>query len=285
MDELTIFGAPFSLDHGSSCSTRKPKNFRWGSNPDSRVFILADRTIPMCLNTNLKDKIFYGWIVESFQIVPDLMEFIQKNKEQLFMKLRGIFTCSDELCSQDPRFIKIPPGSNLPWTDLADCKIYDKSKNVSMLSSAKNYAKGHKIRWNIATALKNRIDIFGGVVNTKVVGQDIGMHHKSKLEALKDYRFSVTIENDNHSGYYTEKITDCFATGTIPIYWGDPSIGKIFDSKGIITIDDPNDIYWIPNLGEQEYLDRINSINKNFEIVMNLQMGDEGIWEYIQSHS
>lgn len=285
MDELTIVGAPFSIHHGSSCSTRKPKTFRWSAEPNSNVFILADRTIPLCTNGNLRDGVFYGWIVESFEIVPDLIEFIQKNKEQIFTKLKGIFTCSDELCSQDSRFIKVPPGSNLPWTADVDCKIYDKSKNVSMLSSSKNYAKGHKIRWNIATALKGRIDIFGGVVNSKVVGVDTGLHHKSKLEALKDYRFSVTIENDDHSGYYTEKITDCFATGTIPIYWGDPSIGKIFDSKGIITIDDPSDIYWIPNMTEQDYFDRMNSIKKNFEIVMNLQMGDEGIWEYIQRHS
>lgn len=285
MDELTIAGAPFSIHHGSSCSTRKPKTFRWSAEPNSNVFILADRTIPLCINGNLRDGVFYGWIVESFEIVPDLIEFIQKNKEQIFTKLKGIFTCSDELCSKDSRFIKVPPGSNLPWTADVDCKIYDKSKNVSMLSSSKNYAKGHKIRWNIATALKGRIDIFGGVVNSKVVGVDTGLHHKSKLEALKDYRFSVTIENDDHSGYYTEKITDCFATGTIPIYWGDPSIGKIFDSKGIITIDDPSDIYWIPNMTEQDYFDRMDSIKKNFEIVMNLQMGDEGIWEYIQSHS
>lgn len=285
MDELTIIGAPFSINHGSSCSTRKPKNFRWVAHPDSKIFVLADRAIPMAINSNIQDKILYGWIVESFQIVPDVLQFIKNNKEQLFTKLKGIFTCSDELCSQDSRFIKIPPGSNLPWTEDVDCKIYEKTKNVSMLSSPKNYAKGHKIRWNVASALKDKIDIFGGVVNSKVIGVDTGFHHKPKLDALKDYRFSITIENDDHSGYYTEKITDCFATGTIPIYWGDPSIGKIFDSKGIIMIDNQSDIDWIPNLLEQNYLDRMDSIKKNYEIVMNLQMGDEGIWEYIQRRS
>lgn len=43
----------------------------------------------------------------------------------------------------------------------------------------------------------------------------------NKLETLKNYRFSVCYENmkDVH-GYITEKIFDCFATGTVPIYWG-----------------------------------------------------------------
>ena len=32
--------------------------------------------------------------------------------------------------------------------------------------------------------------------------------------------FSVCIENDVYDTYFTEKILDCFATGTIPIYKG-----------------------------------------------------------------
>lgn len=283
MDELTIIGAPFSLNHGSSCSTRKPKNFKWVAHPDSKIFVLTDRAIPMAINSNVQDKILYGWIVESFQIVPDVVLFIKNNKEQLFTKLKGIFTCSDELCSQDSRFIKVSPGSNLPWTEDIDCKIYEKTKNISMLSSSKNYAKGHKIRWDIASTLNNKIDIFGGVLNSKVIGVDTKLHHKPKLEAVKDYRFSITIENDDHPGYYTEKITDCFATGTIPIYWGDPNIGKIFDLNGIIPIKDPKDVGWITLLKEQDYLDRIDSVKKNFEITMNLNMGDEDIWKYIKT--
>jgi hypothetical protein len=132
--------------------------------------------------------------------------------------------------------------------------------------------------------LAGRIDIFGGVANSKIIGVDNGRHHKPKLEALQNYRFSVTIENDDHPGYYTEKITDCFATGTVPVYWGDPNISKIFDSKGIITIDDPNNVQWIPNLTEQDYLDRMDAVKKNFDIVMNLDMGDDEIFKYIKSH-
>ncbi len=46
-----------------------------------------------------------------------------------------------------------------------------------------------------------------------------------KYETLKNYRFSVCYENMHDvKGYITEKIFDCFAAGTIPIYWGASNI-------------------------------------------------------------
>lgn len=48
---------------------------------------------------------------------------------------------------------------------------------------------------------------------------------ENKLDALKNYRFSVCYENMcDVKGYITEKIFDCFAAGTIPIYWGASNI-------------------------------------------------------------
>ncbi|MGH2612998.1 MAG: glycosyltransferase family 10 domain-containing protein, partial [Rhabdochlamydiaceae bacterium] len=46
-----------------------------------------------------------------------------------------------------------------------------------------------------------------------------------KYGALKNYKFSVCYENmKDVKGYITEKIFDCFAVGTIPIYWGASNI-------------------------------------------------------------
>ena len=52
--------------------------------------------------------------------------------------------------------------------------------------------------------------------------------------------FSVTIENDKYETYYTEKLTDCFATGTIPIYWGCLNISQYFNPKGIVILNTNN---------------------------------------------
>lgn len=46
-----------------------------------------------------------------------------------------------------------------------------------------------------------------------------------KHETLKNYKFSICYENMQEiKGYVTEKIFDCFAVGTIPIYWGASNI-------------------------------------------------------------
>ena len=49
----------------------------------------------------------------------------------------------------------------------------------------------------------------------------------SKLEALSRYTFSICFENAALNGYLTEKLFDCFAAGTVPIYWGATDIEKL----------------------------------------------------------
>ena len=46
----------------------------------------------------------------------------------------------------------------------------------------------------------------------------------SKYQTLSNYSFSLCFENMAMDGYLTEKIFDCFYTGTIPIYLGAPDI-------------------------------------------------------------
>lgn len=48
---------------------------------------------------------------------------------------------------------------------------------------------------------------------------------QDKLAVIKNYKFSLCYENcQGAKGYITEKIFDCFAAGTVPIYWGAPNI-------------------------------------------------------------
>ena len=59
-----------------------------------------------------------------------------------------------------------------------------------------------------------------------------------KEDGLCDYMFSVAIENGEYETYFTEKILDCFATGTIPVYLRAPDIENHFNMDGIITLSD-----------------------------------------------
>ncbi|MCX2494154.1 glycosyltransferase family 10 [Pedobacter sp. PF22-3] len=55
-----------------------------------------------------------------------------------------------------------------------------------------------------------------------------------KFETLSRMKFSICFENFRFPGYITEKIFDCFFTGTIPIYLGAPDIENYVPSNCFI---------------------------------------------------
>jgi hypothetical protein len=69
------------------------------------------------------------------------------------------------------------------------------------------------------------------------------MNHDEHIRYLRQFRFMITFENQSLIGYHTEKITNAFEAGVIPIYWGDPMITDIYDARSFIhipTLDNPN---------------------------------------------
>ncbi len=144
-------------------------------------------------------------------------------------------------------------------------QVYEKTKNISCVSSNKSFLKGHQVRLEMINHLlnsdcKNYFDMFGHGF------QSID----TKMPAMKDYRFSITIENAYIPNYASEKISDCFLTGTIPIYYGCPNISEYFDMNGIITFSTKeqleNILIHLNMNGEEEYNSRISSVVNNFHI-------------------
>lgn len=81
--------------------------------------------------------------------------------------------------------------------------------------------------------------------------------------------FHVAIENSKYLNYYTDKILDCFATKTLPIYWGAPNIGEFYDKEGIITFDTEDELIDIVNnLTEEDYNSRLEAIEHNYKLVL-----------------
>jgi alpha(1,3/1,4) fucosyltransferase len=68
---------------------------------------------------------------------------------------------------------------------------------------------------------------------------------QDKQQVIKNYKFSLCYENCRDvKGYITEKIFDCFAAGSVPIYWGAPNVGDyiptecFIDRREFATLDD-----------------------------------------------
>lgn len=86
-----------------------------------------------------------------------------------------------------------------------------------------------------------------------------------KLDTIKNYRFSICYENTRDlNGYITEKIFDCFAAGSVPIYWGAYNVADFIpadcfiDRRDFSTLDD---LYlFLKNMSRQEYEGYISRI-------------------------
>lgn len=159
------------------------------------------------------------------------------------------------------------------WIDKEDRFIYEKTKNASMIASTKIMCSGHVYRQEIAAKIPNSFDIFGHG-RAKFLDR--------KLDGLKEYRFSIAMENSCVNTYYTEKILDCFLTGCIPIYWGTKRILEIFNPKGIIMLKDFLDV--MNNFDFiSEYESRKEAIIENFEKanLMNMR-SEDGINQIVE---
>jgi len=48
------------------------------------------------------------------------------------------------------------------------------------------------------------------------------------------HKFSLCCENTSYPGYTTEKLVEAFAARTVPVYWGDPGVAKVFNPRAFI---------------------------------------------------
>lgn len=96
---------------------------------------------------------------------------------------------------------------------------------------------------------------------------NIGYAVDNKVKFQSEYKFSIAFENNayrpQHPGYTTEKIMEPMTVNSIPIYWGNPEIGKEFNTKSFINVYDFNSINDVINY--IEYLD--NNDKKYLELL------------------
>jgi hypothetical protein len=101
-------------------------------------------------------------------------------------------------------------------------------------------------------------------------------------QTLQDYRYSICIENYVDERYFTEKILNCLASGTIPIYLGARKISHFFNPDGLITFSSYYDLVnrVLPTIGQHDYESRLEAVEGNFQKVLEYR----SIEDYIYSH-
>lgn len=231
------------------------------------IVIYTDQSLNR-VNKEVKNKI--AWLLESPSISSYAHEWI-KNNHNLF---DTVFTNNKDLLDIGDKFKFVPTCGC--WIEPKDHCIFPKSKMLSMIASSKDYTNGHNLRHSVKNNIKN-IDIYGRGINPI----------DYKLDGLKDYMFSIVIENTKKDYYFTEKLIDCFVTGTIPIYWGCPSIGNYFDERGILVFDNIEELKNIVNgISPELYNLKLEYVRKNFILSKEYLMAEDFMYEkYLKNNN
>ncbi len=255
---------PYSLS-----STRYPRRILW------------DR-----FNTSLKthfyvhEEIFTGTypcdrkmavLRESEATMTHLYDVAIGNPE-LMHEFDMIFTSSERILNRYENARFAPAGYVWYATDrdggeLSKETIDHKEKNISIVSSNKTMCEMHVVRADLARHYKgsDKVDAYGNAV---------GKYLPQKADSLTPYRYSIALENAQTPYYFTEKILDCFASMTVPIYYGATKIDEYFNPNGIIQInrsqlDDFSEIDKIIEVcTEKDYESRRDAIIDNYNRVM-----------------
>ena len=206
-------------------------------------------------------------------------------------KFDAIFTYSKRLLKLLPNAIYFHHNGLISTEDeeyYNSFETKEKQFEVSFLCGTTNWAEGHKLRQKVYK-LKNKISIpkqwyyvLEDFDVTKQVrpgynyySKDLShipdgeaAEHYGKRILFNDSMFHIAVENCEIDNWYTEKISQAFATKTVPLYWGCKNLRERgYDERGIIRFTDENHLLEIVNnLTPEDYYKRLPYINYNYQV-------------------
>lgn len=219
----------------------------------------------------IQSKIKLAWIHEP-RPLHQVQQTRYTNIERIINKFDYILTYDEYLLNNYPDNTIFTPDNGI-WILDENIGLHKKTKLISMIYSFKTWTRGHLLRHFIADNIPG-IDLYGD-----------GSKHPVDLkeEGLVDYKYSITIENHRAKYYYTEKINDCLAVGTIPIYWGCTNIGDYYNTEGILQFERISDLEQIFDIisNEDHYAQSLPAIEDNLNRVKQCNILDDWIYENI----
>ena len=210
-----------------------------------------------------------AWLLESPEVTRKAYKSIIKDKQ----RFDRVLTFHQPLLEQLANTRFTPIGGC--WLHAHDWAIHTKKQNLSIIASAKKSLPGHKLRHDIISLHQREINFIAGNGYIPI---------NLKIEALRDFRYSLCIENCRENFYFSEKLIDCFLSGTVPIYWGCPSIGLFFNLDGLIVFENPRQLKaMLASINESDYAQRLSAIKDNFERAKRYAYVENHVWNNVRS--
>lgn len=240
----------------------KAKNIKWvREDSKDEVVVYTDDNIKYHISSKS-----IAWLIEPREIRASGYKYVKKK----YTSFKNIWTHDKDLINTIPNAIFYPYGGC--WIEYDQRKIHSKSKLFSIISSGKTRTEGHRLRHQIIKAWSSKIDIYGRgyePIDNKITG-------------LKDYFYHFVAENVKKDYYFTEKLIDSFITGTIPIYWGCPSIGDFFNTEGMVIFSDLSELKEkLKQCTSEFYKKNTVAIRENFNLAKKYTLAEDWIYSNI----
>ncbi len=205
-----------------------------------------------------KDDIIFRFLNNSKEFIvnivddnPDYIVFSMFGKENFKYDCVKIFYTGEEFCPDfnlcdyaigfdyiefQDRYIRYPlyytPHYEKDYLMMMNRKVDDNNRGFCSFVYSNNNAD------YIRNLFFEKLSAYKAIASGGKVFNNQNGPVKDKIAFERQYKFSIAFENCSHPGYTTEKIVQAFASGGIPIYWGNPLIGKEFNTKAFINLHD-----------------------------------------------
>jgi hypothetical protein len=198
-------------------------NFLLDPIKDTDYAIICNR-VPIDIEINCDKKNI--WAITQEPPVPEY-RWLRKG----FYQFEKVFTQDKKL--KGNKYIYSQPALcwhiNKNYDFLKNCKPPEKNKNLSWITSNETSRPGHRKRMKFLESIKDSLDfdLWGKGFN----------FIEDKWDGLSSYKYALAIENHRCYYYWTEKLSDCFLSWTMPIYYGCKNIFDFFPKESMIIID------------------------------------------------
>ena len=153
--------------------------------------------------------------------------------------------------------LAIKRGSDLPPVE--------NKRFCSFVVSNANAMPQRKAMFDLLNSYK-KVDSGGRYLN------NVGGPVENKLLFEHEHKFCICFENESYRGYTTEKIVDAFASGAIPIYYGNPDVTAYFNTKAFVNCHEYDSL-----ADAAAYIEKIDKDDRLYEQIISEPICDEGL--------
>lgn len=213
----------------------------------------------------LKSRVKIGWLLEPRDYKPENYQRVIGKLDRLDLLL----THDQRLLDAYPDKARFAPFGGC-WIQEENFRLHPKqeSPKACQILSGKMFMEGHRLRHEIARRFPE-IECYGW-------GSSRG-RFTCKDPILRPYQFSVVVENSRAHNFFTEKLLDCFAVGTVPIYWGCLNVHDFFHGGGVIQFSGIEELPDILSRLDYSRPEHQEGIRENLERMRQYEITDDWI--------